>query len=263
MTPNYGGVSPSDAPQLAPALSLESVNRRFGGVQAVRDVTLDIAYGERRVILGPNGAGKSTLFNLIAGEIRPSSGKVLLFGRDVTNVSPHYRARHGLTRTYQTAHLFTGLSVLDNLYLAVRGIEPRRMGMLRPGPNDPSITRSRQLAAHVVLESALDRKAGILSHGEQRQLAVGMALAGDPHLMMLDEPAAGLSQGERARLTELLLALDPAITLLLIEHDMDVALQVAQFVTVMHNGRILVNGTPEEIRASRTVHELYLGEHHA
>lgn len=263
MTHKYGEVSPSDASGSAPALSLEGVNRRFGGVQAVRDVTLGIAYGERRVILGPNGAGKSTLFNLIAGEIRPSSGKVLLFGRDVTHFSPHSRARQGLTRTYQTAHLFMGLSVLDNLYLAVRGIVPRRMSMLRPGPNDPYISKARQLAAHVGLETALDKKAGILSHGEQRQLAVGMALAGDPRLIMLDEPAAGLSQGERARLTELLLALDPAITLLLIEHDMDVALQIAQIVTVMHNGRILVNGTPGEIRSSRTVHELYLGEHHA
>jgi branched-chain amino acid transport system ATP-binding protein len=263
MTHKYGGVSPSDAPQSAPALSLESVNRRFGGVQAVRDVTLGIAYGERRVILGPNGAGKSTLFNLIAGEIRPSSGKVLLFGRDVTHFSPHYRARHALTRTYQTAHLFMGLSVLDNLYLAVRGIVPRRMSMLRPSSNDRYVTKARQLAARVGLTDVLDKKAGILSHGEQRQLAVGMALAGDPHLMMLDEPAAGLSQGERARLTELLLALDPAITLLLIEHDMDVALQIAQIVTVMHNGRILVSGSPDEIRTSRTVHELYLGEHHA
>lgn len=247
----------------SPALSLQSVYRRFGGVQAVRDVTLDIAYGERRVILGPNGAGKSTLFNLIAGEIRPSSGKVLLFGKDVTHLSPHYRARYGLTRTYQTARLFTGLSVLDNLYLAVRGIVSRRMSMLRPGHNDPHVAKAKWLATRVGLEAVLDRKVGILSHGEQRQLAVGMALAGDPRLIMLDEPAAGLSQGERVRLTELLLALDPAITLLLIEHDMDVALQIAQFVTVMHNGRVIVNGTPDEIRTNRMVHELYLGEHHA
>jgi len=247
----------------SPALSLQGVYRRFGGVQAVRDVTLDIAYGERRVILGPNGAGKSTLFNLVAGEIRPSSGKVLLFGKDVTHLSPHYRARHGLTRTYQTAHLFTGLNALDNLYLAVRGIVSRRMSMLRPSHNDPHVAKAKRLAIRVGLEAVLDKKVGILSHGEQRQLAVGMALAGDPHLIMLDEPAAGLSQGERVRLTELLLALEPAITLLLIEHDMDVALQIAQFVTVMHNGRIIVNGTPNEIRTSRMVHELYLGEHHA
>ncbi|MFL5625745.1 MAG: ABC transporter ATP-binding protein [Ktedonobacteraceae bacterium] len=247
----------------APALSLQGINRRFGGVQAVRDVGLDIAYGERRVILGPNGAGKSTLFNLIAGEFWPSSGKVLLFGKDITYLSPHYRARHGLTRTYQTAHLFTGLSVLDNLFLAVRGIAAGRMSMHRPGRNDPHVAKARQLAAQVGLEGVLASKAGILSHGEQRQLGLGMALAGDPRIMMLDEPAAGLSQRERMRLTELLLALDPAITLLLIEHDMDVALQVAQFVTVMHNGQIIVSGTPDEIRTNQMVHELYLGERHA
>ncbi len=263
MTNKHVDASLAEAPLSAPALSLQSVNRHFGGVQAVRDVTLDIAYGERRVVLGPNGAGKSTLFNLIAGEIRPSSGKVLLLGKDVTHLSPHYRARHGLTRTYQTAHLFTGLSVLDNLYLAVRGIVSRRMSMLRPGHNDPHVAKAKRLATRVGLEAVLDRKVGILSHGEQRQLAVGMALAGDPRLIMLDEPAAGLSQGERVRLTELLLALDPAITLLLIEHDMDVALQIAQLVTVMHNGRVIVNGTPDEIRTIRMVHELYLGERHA
>jgi len=246
-----------------PALSLQGVGRRFGGVEAVRDVTLDIAYGERRVILGPNGAGKSTLFNLIAGEFRPTSGKVILFGEDVTHHSAQYRARHGLTRTYQTAHLFNGLSTLDNLFLAVRGVVPRRMSMLRPNTNDQYLVQARQVAAQVGLEAVLDTKVGTLSHGVQRQLELGMALAGKPRMIMLDEPAAGLSQGERGRLTELLQALDPAITVLLIEHDMDVALQVAQLVTVMHNGRLIVNGTPDEIRTSQTVHELYLGDHHA
>ncbi len=246
-----------------PALALQTVSQRFGGVEAIRDVTLDIAYGERRVILGPNGAGKSTLFNLIAGEFRPNSGKVLLFGKDVTSLSPQYRARRGLTRTYQASHLFAGLSVLDNLYLSVRGVMPRRMSMLCPGSGDSSLVKARQTAARVGLEPVLNRKAGALSHGEQRQLAIGMALAGNPRIIMLDEPAAGLAQNERVRLTELLLGLDPAITLLLVEHDMDVALHVAQLVTVMHNGRIIVNGTPDEIRANRMVHELYLGERHA
>src|SRR5258708_12011258 len=134
----------------APALSLQAVSRRFGGVEAVRDVTLDIAYGERRVILGPNGAGKSTLFNLIAGEFRPSSGKVLLFDKDVTSLSPQYRARHGLTRTYQTSHLLAGLSVLDNLYLAIRGVAARRISILRPDLNDPHLPN----AIHIPPRSA-------------------------------------------------------------------------------------------------------------
>jgi branched-chain amino acid transport system ATP-binding protein len=246
----------------APALSLQGVSRRFGGVEAVRDVTLDIAYGERRVILGPNGAGKSTLFNLIAGEFRPTAGTVVLFGQDVTNLNTQYRARHGLTRTYQTTHLFNRLSALDNLYLAVRGIAPKRMSMLRPRANDQHIAKAKKVAAQVGLENRLDKIVGELSHGEQRQLELGMALAGDPRMIILDEPAAGLSQAERVRLTELILKLDPAITVMLIEHDMDVALQIAQVVTVMHNGHIIVNGTPDEILANPVVHSLYLGEHH-
>jgi branched-chain amino acid transport system ATP-binding protein len=253
----------SNSANATPALRLQGVGRRFGGVEAVRDVTLDIAYRERRVILGPNGAGKSTLFNLIAGEFRPTSGKVILFGEDATHHSTQYRARHGLTRTYQTAHLFNGLSTLDNLFLAVRGVAPRRMSMRRPGHDDRYLTQAKQLAAQVGLEAVLERKVGTLSHGVQRQLELGMALAGKPRMIILDEPAAGLSQGERVRLTELLQALDPAITVLLIEHDMDIALQVAQLVTVMHNGRVIVNGTPDEIRRSHLVHELYLGDQHA
>ena len=253
----------SNSVKAAPALSLQDVGRRFGGVEAVRDVTLDIAYGERRVILGPNGAGKSTLFNLIAGEFRPTSGQINLFGVDATHHSAQYRARHGLTRTYQTAHLFNGLSTLDNLFLAVRGVAPRRMSMRRPGRDDRYLIQAKQLAAQVRLEAVLERKVGTLSHGVKRQLELGMALAGKPRMIMLDEPAAGLSQGERVRLTELLQALDPAITVLLIEHDMDIALQVAQLVTVMHNGRVIANGTPDEIRTSHLVHELYLGDRHA
>jgi branched-chain amino acid transport system ATP-binding protein len=252
--------SQSIAPKLA--LRLQSVGKHFGGVEAVRDVTLDIAYGERRVILGPNGAGKSTLFNLVAGEFKPSTGTIVLFEKDVTGLNTQYRARHGLTRTYQTTHLFNGLSTLDNLFLAVRGIKPKRMSMLRPRAHDRYVAQARQVAVQVGLEAALERKVGELSHGEQRQLELGMALAGEPRMIILDEPAAGLSQGERARLTELILGLDPTITVMLIEHDMDVALQIAQVVTVMHNGRVIVNGTPDEIRSNALVHELYLGEHH-
>ncbi|HLZ62349.1 MAG TPA: ABC transporter ATP-binding protein [Ktedonosporobacter sp.] len=246
----------------APVLSLQAISRRFGGVEAVRDVSLDIAYGERRVILGPNGAGKSTLFNLIAGEFKPTAGTIVLFGQDVTQFNTQYRARHGLTRTYQTTHLFNGLSTLDNLFLAARGIAPKRMSMLRPGAQDRFLAKGRVLARQVGLEKVLTRKVGELSHGEQRQLELAMALAGDPRMIILDEPAAGLSQGERTRLTELIAGLDPALTVLLIEHDMDVALQVAQLVTVMHNGRVIVSGTPDEIRANTLVHELYLGDRH-
>lgn len=244
-----------------PALHLVGVGRRFGGLVAVDDVTLEIPRGERRAILGPNGAGKTTLFNLIAGDYRPTTGRVIMFGEDVTRLPPRKRVRRGLTRTYQTAHLFLGLSVVDNLYLAVRGVEAGRMSMLRPGRGDVHVRRARELAEQVGVAHLLDARVGELSHGEHRQLELGMALAGHPRLLILDEPAAGLSPAERTMLTELLLGLDPSITLLTIEHDMDVALRISQQVTVMFEGRIIASGTPEEIRNNQTVQRVYLGDH--
>lgn len=243
------------------ALQLEGVGRRFGGLHAVKDVTLSIARGDRRAILGPNGAGKTTLFNLIAGDYKATSGRVLFFGDDVTYLAPRKRARRGLARTYQTALLFQGLSVVDNLYLAVRGVKPLRMSMLRPGRRDANVAVSHALAERVGLGTVSDALVGELSHGQQRQLELGMALASDPRLLMLDEPAAGLSPGERSTLTQLLHRLDPEITVLLIEHDMDVAFAVAQRVTVMHEGRVIADGSPAQIREDQTVQAVYLGEH--
>jgi branched-chain amino acid transport system ATP-binding protein len=243
----------------APILRLRGVGRRFGGVHAVRDVDLEIRPGERRAILGPNGAGKTTLFNVISGEFGPTSGSIELFGRDVTSEPGRKRARLGLSRTFQTSKLFLGLTVEDNLYLAVLGARDGHLRIVRSRKDAQMRERAREMAGVVGLEDVLDREVGELSHGEQRQLELGMARATGPKLMMLDEPAAGLSRAERVRLTELLLDLDPEITLILIEHDMDVALGVAEWVTMMHNGTVLVEGTPEEIRANETVHELYLG----
>jgi branched-chain amino acid transport system ATP-binding protein len=242
-----------------PILRLRKVGRRFGGVQAVRDVDLTVAPGERRAILGPNGAGKTTLFNLISGEVFPSSGTIESFGQDVTYMPARKRCRMGLTRTFQKSRLFLGLSVEDNLYLAVLGVRDGHLRPLRTSKDAEMRERARELAEAVGLGGRLDALVGSLSHGEQRQLEVGMARGGNPRLMMLDEPAAGLSPGERAALTELLLALDPSITLILIEHDMDVALRVAERVTMMHDGRVVIEGTPAEIRANTLVHDLYLG----
>jgi branched-chain amino acid transport system ATP-binding protein len=243
----------------APILRLRGVGRRFGGVHAVRDVDLDIRPGERRAILGPNGAGKTTLFNVISGEFAPTAGTIELFGRDVTLEPARRRARLGLSRTFQTSKLFLGMTVEDNLYLALLGVRSGHLRPVRTRRDAELRERAREMAARVGLEDKLDHVVGELSHGEQRQLEVGMARATDPKLMMLDEPAAGLSRGERVRLTEMLRELDPATTLILIEHDMDVALGVARWVTMMHNGSVLVEGTPDEIRANETVHELYLG----
>ena len=242
-----------------PILRLRGIGRRFGGLHAVRDVDLVVAHGERRAILGPNGAGKTTLFNVISGDFPPSAGTIEFQGEEITQLSPSARAKLGMGRTYQKSRLFLGLSVEDNLYLAVLGV---KRGHLRPVVlrRDRELReRARELARVVGLQGREETLVGSLSHGEQRQLEVGMARAVNPTLMMLDEPASGLSRGERVALTDLLLQLDPSITLILIEHDMDVALRVAERVTMMHDGRVIVEGTPDEIRANQTVHDLYLG----
>jgi branched-chain amino acid transport system ATP-binding protein len=246
-----------------PVLRLSGVGRRFGGVHALREVDLEVYPGERRALLGPNGAGKTTLFNVVSGEFPPTAGRVELFGRDVTTMPTRTRAKLGLTRTFQTSRLFLGLTVEENLYLAVLGVRGGHLRPVRlPGRDGAIRERARELAEQVGLQDRIGEVVGSLSHGEQRQLEVAMARAGDPTIMMLDEPAAGLSRGERVALTDLLLRLDPAITLILIEHDMDVALRVAERVTMMHDGRVIVEGTPAEIRANQLVHDLYLGSHH-
>jgi branched-chain amino acid transport system ATP-binding protein len=242
-----------------PILRLRGVGRRFGGLDAVRDVDLDVAHGERRAILGPNGAGKTTLFNVISGDMPQTSGTIEFLGHDIGGVSAPGRTRLGMGRTYQKSRLFLGLSVEDNLYLAVLGSRDGHLRMVRKAADADMRERARELARLVGLESKLAELVGSISHGEQRQLEVAMARATDPVLMLLDEPASGLSRGERVALTDLLLKLDRSITLILIEHDMDVALRVAENVTMMHDGRKIVEGTPDEIRANALVHELYLG----
>jgi branched-chain amino acid transport system ATP-binding protein len=226
----------------------------------VRDVDLEVAPGERRAILGPNGAGKTTLFNVISGDFPPTAGTIELFGEDVTEVPARTRARMGVARTYQQSRLFPNMSVEDNIYLSILGVENGHLRPLRLPKRDGEIReRARAAAGRAAISGKLNEPVGSLSHGEHRQIALAMALAARPRLLMLDEPCSGLSRGERALLTDLLLHLDGEITLVLIEHDMDVALRVAEYVTMMHDGRVIVEGTPAEIRANELVHELYLG----
>jgi branched-chain amino acid transport system ATP-binding protein len=229
----------------------------------VRDVDLDVLPGERRAILGPNGAGKTTLFNVIAGDFPATSGTVEIFGRDVTSAPARRRSKLGLARTYQQSRLFAGLTVEDNVYLSIVGAESGRLRPVILPRRDRAIRqRAREAARKVAIDHKLQALVASLSHGEHRQVALALALASEPRVLMLDEPASGLSRGERTLLTELLLALDRDITLLLIEHDMDVALTVAERVTMMHDGRVIVEGTPDEIRGNQLVHELYLGSSH-
>ena len=243
-----------------PTLRLRGVGRRFGGLFACDQVDLQVEPGERRAILGPNGAGKTTLFNVICGDIPATAGTVELFGEDVTKKPARYRAKLGLARTYQQSRLFNGLTVEDSIYLSIVGVEGGRLRpILLPRRERAIRERAREAAGKVAISNKLGELVGNLSHGEHRQIAIAMALAAEPRALMLDEPASGLSRGERQLLTDILLGLDREITLILIEHDMDIALTVAERVTMMHDGHVIVEGTPDEIRANETVHDLYLG----
>jgi branched-chain amino acid transport system ATP-binding protein len=254
---------------VAPALRLSGVSRRFGGLVAVRDVTLDVARGERHVILGPNGAGKTTLFNLVTGDIPVSTGSIEIDGTPVTGMRPHRRAALGLARTYQRSTLFGGLGVADNLRLGLLGRRGPRFSMLRQraAALDPDVARIADEVGLPVRTAGDDAPGAVLpgrlSHGQQRQLEVGIALATDPSLLLLDEPAAGLSPAERGLLSKLLDELPRDLTIILIEHDMDVALPFADRVTVMHDGAVVEAGTPSEVVASHVVQEIYLGGRHA
>jgi branched-chain amino acid transport system ATP-binding protein len=222
-----------------------------------------VSGGARHAILGPNGAGKTTLFNVISGDLGASAGTVELFGRDVTYMPARKRTRLGLARTYQQSRMLLGLSVEDSIYLSVLGVGAGHLRPVKLPRKDAALRdRAHEAARRAAIEQKLPELVGNLSHGEHRQVALAMALASEPKILMLDEPASGLSRGERHLLTELLLALDERITLILIEHDMDVALTVAERVTMMHDGRVIVEGAPDEIRANELVHSLYLGRHH-
>jgi branched-chain amino acid transport system ATP-binding protein len=241
------------------ALVLEGVTRTFGALKAIEDVSLSVAAGERRALIGANGAGKTTLFNAITGDFPPTAGRVRFFGEDVTGLPPHERIRMGLRRTYQSSLLFRDLTVRDNLFLAVRGVARGRFGFLRPRASHASRRATEELLERVHLEAVADQPVSALSHGQQRQLEIGMALAGAPRFILFDEPAAGLSPAERRELVTLLTALPAHMSYIIIEHDLDVALRVAERVTVMHNGHILKHGTPAEIESDADVQAIYIG----
>jgi branched-chain amino acid transport system ATP-binding protein len=243
-----------------PALSVSDLSKTFGGLKAVDGVKLSVAPGERRALIGPNGAGKTTLFNLISGELPPSRGRITLFGRDVTNLPPHRRAALGLARTYQITNLFPKLTVLMNLLLAVQALERTKLSLLRPLTSYPHLyTRARASLDSVGLADKEGETVKNLSHGEQRQMEIAMALACRPRLLLLDEPTAGLSPAESRLMTLLLTRLDAEITLLVIEHDMDVAFALTDRVSVLHNGVVVADGSRDEVKASPLVREIYLG----
>jgi branched-chain amino acid transport system ATP-binding protein len=247
-------------------LQLDHVGVRFDALRAVDDVSLDVKRGERRAVIGPNGAGKTTLFNAITGVVPPSSGRVSFEGRDITRAPPHRRAAWGISRTFQITNLFQSLTVRQNMELAIRGLTPRKFSFFgapvatdeERGQADGALTISR-------LASRADSEVNELSYGEQRQLEIAMALAPNPRLLLLDEPAAGLSPAERIIVANIIRALPKDITIVLIEHDMDLVLSLVDWVTCLNNGQFLAEGTPGDIRNNADIQNVYLGKarHHA
>jgi branched-chain amino acid transport system ATP-binding protein len=247
-------------PDPVPALHLTDVSKSFGGIHAVDGATMTVAVGERRALIGPNGAGKTTLFNLIAGALGVDRGSIALFGETVTKWPMRRRAQLGLGRTYQTSQLFQQLTVEANLVLAGMGTSGQRLELFWPWERRATEReRVRSVAEQIGLQRKLGEPVSALSHGEQRQLEIGMALAMRPRLIMLDEPSSGLSPAERTFITRLIDTLPSDITIILIEHHMEIALGLADRVTVLHRGQIISDGTPDETRANAEVQSVYLG----
>ncbi|MBY8975955.1 ABC transporter ATP-binding protein [Rhodobacteraceae bacterium NNCM2] len=244
----------------ANALELRGVSKLFGALAALEDINLTVRPGERRAVLGSNGAGKTTLFNCVTGDFPSTTGTIRFFGEDITSFPPYERIRRGLRRTYQISLLFPGLSVLDNIYLACTGVSRSRFSFLRPRRDDALVASAENLARVVHLDDVAESEVATLSYGQQRQLEIAMALAGAPRFILFDEPAAGLSPTERSDLIEILMGLPGHMGFIIIEHDMDVALRVAESVTMMHNGRIFKEGSPAEIENDDEVQALYLGD---
>ena len=239
-------------------IETQELRREFGGIKALAGVTLNVAQGERRAIIGPNGAGKTTLFNVLTGELEPTAGRVRLAGEDVTGRRPHELARRGLARMYQRNELFDPLSARDNVAIALAAAA----GPYRPFRSPPAreLVMADELLERVGLSMQGAVPARALSHGERRQLELAVALARRPRVLLLDEPTAGMSPAETARITELIGSLDRALTLVIVEHDMDVVFRLAERITVLHEGRVIAEGTPAQVRGDTLVNEVYLGK---
>jgi len=251
------GLAPPAGP---PALAADHLSRRFRGVNAVADVSLRVAAGARFGIIGPNGAGKTTLFNLLSGELQPTTGSVALFGRDITALRTYRRAALGLGRTFQITRIFSDLTVLENLTLALHGLSRSKLSLLRPWRSyRAKMAEAADLAASFGLAQRLAAPASDLSHGEVRELEVLLALALKPRVLLLDEPAAGLSPAERVDIQALLTSLPAELTLVMIEHDIDVLRGVVDSAAVLHLGSLVTQGTMRDIQNDERVRELYLG----
>ncbi|HKX10229.1 MAG TPA: ABC transporter ATP-binding protein [Stellaceae bacterium] len=242
------------------ALEIRALSKSFGGLRVSADVSLAVEAGERRLIIGPNGAGKTTLFNLIAGELRPDRGSVHLLGRDITMLPAWRRAHLGLARTYQIITLFPRDTLLGNVTLALMGLSPLRWNPLaRLASQSAVLAEARAALARVGLDHLADRPLAETSYGERRRVEIAMALAQRPQVLLLDEPFAGLSVPERREVRELLLGIPGNTTIVMIDHDMDVALDFAERITLLHFGEVIVEGTRAEVVGNPRTREVYLG----
>jgi branched-chain amino acid transport system ATP-binding protein len=242
-------------------LELRNVSKRFGGVVATDELTLEVAHGELHALIGPNGAGKTTLIAQICGMLPVDSGRIVFDGQDITGLRAHARVRAGLARSYQVTSLFRRFTVLENLALAVQARSGSSFSFWRPLAAETALVdEARSLAEQVGLSGKAQDIAARLAHGEQRALEVGLALATQPRLLLLDEPMAGMGPEESQRMIELIERLRATVTLLLVEHDMDAVFRLASRISVLVNGRLIASGAPQAIRLDPEVRKAYLGE---
>ena len=245
---------------MMPALEISGLKKSFGGLPAMNDVTLEVMPGERRLIIGPNGAGKTTLFNLITGDLKRDRGTIRLFGEEVQRLQPHQRAHRGLARTYQIITLFRHNTLEHNVVLSLLGLSRTRWNMFTPLAGFTDLAAdARRILARVGLEHLAQRTLSEVSYGEQRRIEIALALAQEPRVLLLDEPLAGLSREERTTVKQLIAGIPREVTVILIEHDMDTALDLAERITVLHYGSVIVEGTRAEVVADPKTREIYLG----
>ena len=244
-------------------LSARRLTKRFGGLAAVNDVSVDLWRDRIHAVIGPNGAGKSTLTNLLSGDLAPTTGTVTLGGTDVTGSKPEKISRHGLGRSYQKTNIFLPFTVWDNVRLAAQSRAPQAWRWLRRATSFAAVNASAERAVELSgLKDRVGAIAGTISHGEQRQLEIAMTLATEPQVLLLDEPLAGMGVAEAERMVALLLRLKKDHAMLLVEHDMDAVFALADHLTVMVNGQVIASGAPADVRADANVQAAYLGEEH-
>lgn len=242
------------------AIRVEGLRKSFGGVVATNNVSFQVDAGGRLVIIGPNGAGKSTLFNLLNGQLPLDSGRVYLFGEDVTRLPLHKRAHRGMARSFQLTSLFPELTVMDNMMLALHGLRTSRFNPFRRTRSYSDLRdKGKELLSLFDLWSKRDEEIRMVSYGEQRKLEIALCLASDPRLLLLDEPSAGLTTAERQGVMEMIRNLPPDIAVIIVDHDMDLVFGLANRIIVLHYGQIIAEGTPDEIQAHPKVREVYMG----